>query len=77
MLLVVEVADVEEHLQEQRTDVELGSEFAGALTLDEVKALHIARVLRENEGNKMKTARMLDINVKTLYNLIKSLDIAY
>ena len=51
------------------------SPFMPTLTLDEVKQLHIARVLKVNDGNKMKTARMLQINVKTLYNLIKSLGI--
>ena len=45
--------------------------------LDEVKRIHIANVLRHNDGNKMKSARMLRINVKTLYNLIRSLDITW
>ena len=40
-----------------------------------MKKVHIANVLRSNNGNKMKSARMLKINVKTLYNLIKSLGI--
>ena len=51
------------------------SPFAATLTLDEMKKVHIANVLRSNNGNKMKSARMLKINVKTLYNLIKSLGI--
>ena len=51
------------------------SPFAPTLTLDEVKKIHIANVLHRNNGNKMKTARMLKINVKTLYNLIKSLGV--
>ena len=71
----VERPDVEEHLEEQKGDVELDSEFAPTLTLDEMKKLHVSRVLKQNEGNKMKSARMLKINVKTLYNLIKSLEI--
>jgi len=71
----VTVADVEEHLGEHAIDVDLDAEVLPALTLDEVKKLHVARVLKQNDGNKMKTARMLKINVKTLYNLIKSLAI--
>ena len=51
------------------------SRFAPTLTLDEVKKIHIASVLKANDGNKMKTARILRINVKTLYNLIKNLGI--
>jgi DNA-binding NtrC family response regulator len=71
----VELSDVTEHLSEQQVDVALDSDFAAHLTLAEVKRLHIARVLGLNGGNKMKTARMLGINVKTLYNLIRSLKI--
>ena len=40
-----------------------------------MKKIHIANVLKANGGNKMKTARNLQINVKTLYNLIKNLGI--
>ena len=67
--------DVAEHLAMSAADLEIDSDFALTLTLDEVKKLHVARVLRQNEGNKMKTARMLKINVKTLYNLIKNLGV--
>jgi two-component system, NtrC family, response regulator HydG len=41
------------------------------LTLDEVERRHIARVLARQNGNKVRTARVLDINVKTLYNKIR------
>ncbi len=68
----VTAADVDEHLTD---DTPLESPFSPTLTLDEVKRIHIARVLKENNGNKMRTARLLGINVKTLYNLIKSLNI--
>lgn len=71
---IVDGGAVEEHL-DGSLDSNTESAFAATLTLDEVKNLHIANVLRANSGNKMKTARMLKINVKTLYNLIKSLDI--
>jgi DNA-binding NtrC family response regulator len=68
----VTAQDVEEHLAD---DSPLDSPFAPTLTLDEVKRIHIASVLKTNNGNKMRTARLLGINVKTLYNLIKSLNI--
>ena len=50
--------------------------FQPTLTLDEVKKIHIVNVLQANGGNKMKTARILGINVKTLYNLIQRLEIS-
>ena len=53
----------------------MDSRFQPNLTLDEVKRIHIAKVLKENSGNKMKTALTLKINVKTLYNLMKKLEI--
>jgi two-component system, NtrC family, response regulator HydG len=64
--------DVGEHLAD---DGPLDSPFTPTLTLDEVKRIHIAAVLKANNGNKMRTARLLGINVKTLYNLIKGLNI--
>ncbi len=56
------------------------AEPAGALeesetawpTLAEVERAHIARVLSAFGWNKMRTARTLGINVKTLYNKIKA-----
>jgi DNA-binding NtrC family response regulator len=71
---LVEATDLDEHLGIS-TEAPLPSPFLPSLTLDEVKRIHIANVLRENAGNKMKTARMLKINVKTLYNLMKKLEI--
>jgi DNA-binding NtrC family response regulator len=61
--------------QAEPADLPAQSAFAPTLTLDEVKKLHIASVLQANGGNKMKTARILGINVKTLYNLIQRLGI--
>ncbi|MBN1443377.1 MAG: sigma-54-dependent Fis family transcriptional regulator [Planctomycetes bacterium] len=72
----IEPEDIEEHIP-SGTRLALDSSFSPQLSLDEVKRIHIARVLRENGGNKMRSARILKINVKTLYNLIRSLDITY
>lgn len=71
----VEASDLEEHLGKSSIGLEGSPTFLPSLTLDEVKRIHIGNVLRENEGNKMKTARVLKINVKTLYNLMKRLGI--
>jgi DNA-binding NtrC family response regulator len=71
---VVGAEDLDEHLG-QSADLVMESRFQPNLTLDEVKRIHIASVLKENSGNKMKTARTLKINVKTLYNLMKKLEI--
>jgi len=71
---VVAAEELDEHLG-QSADLVMDSRFQPNLTLDEVKRIHIANVLKENSGNKMKTARTLKINVKTLYNLMKKLEI--
>jgi DNA-binding NtrC family response regulator len=71
---VVTADELDEYLGESG-DLGVESKFEPTLTLDEVKRIHIAKVLRENGGNKMRTARTLKINVKTLYNLIRKLDI--
>jgi len=39
--------------------------------LAEVERQHILRVLEAHEGNKVLTAKVLEINVKTLYNKLK------
>lgn len=47
------------------------AEVAGNCTLSELKARAIMRALHRTDGNKMAAARLLGINVKTLYNLIR------
>jgi|GEM_PF-507228 DNA-binding NtrC family response regulator len=71
---IVDAPDLDEHLGAS-SEEPCPSPFLPTLTLDEVKRIHIGNVLRENAGNKMKTARVLKINVKTLYNLMKKLSI--
>ncbi len=72
---IIEACDLEEHLGATSVAPNGAAAFLPSLTLDEVKRIHIANVIRENGGNKMKTARSLKINVKTLYNLMKRLGI--
>ena len=40
--------------------------------LAEVERRHILRVLESQDGNKVRSAKLLGINVKTLYNKLKS-----
>jgi DNA-binding NtrC family response regulator len=47
-----------------------------AMPLGEVERRHILRVLGANGGNKVRTARILGINVKTLYNKLKGYESA-
>ena len=50
--------------------------FAADTPLATVERLHILRVLEANSGNKVRTAKVLGINVKTLYNKLKSYEAA-
>jgi transcriptional regulator with GAF, ATPase, and Fis domain len=70
----LDASDLDEHLGES-AEVSATSTFVPTLTLDDVKRIHIGNVLRENGGNKMRTARVRKINVKTLYNLMRKLEI--
>ncbi|MFH2201836.1 MAG: helix-turn-helix domain-containing protein [Elusimicrobiota bacterium] len=37
----------------------------------EAERIHILRVLADAEGNKTKAAKILEVDVKTLYNKLK------
>ena len=49
-----------------------GASYDVDLPLAEVERRHILAVLEANGGNKLGSARVLGINVKTLYNKLKS-----
>ena len=49
--------------------------FPVHMSLAEIERIHITAVLKEQKGNKVRSAKTLGINVKTLYNKIKAYDI--
>ncbi|MCZ6601758.1 MAG: sigma-54 dependent transcriptional regulator [Planctomycetota bacterium] len=49
--------------------------FGPNLSLAEIERIHITNVLKDQKGNKVRSAKILGINVKTLYNKIKAYDI--
>ena len=49
--------------------------FGTSLSLAEIEKIHITNVLQDQKGNKVRSAKVLGINVKTLYNKIKAYDI--
>lgn len=48
-----------------------GGELGEPLTLEQAKAVHVLRVLKEKGWNKTNTARALAIDRRTLYHLIE------
>jgi DNA-binding NtrC family response regulator len=47
------------------------TKFENDVSLREVKNLHVQAVLQKCDGNKSMAARILGINVKTLYSILK------
>ena len=45
--------------------------FPPGLPLDDVKKIYVLREIEKCGGNKMKAARSLNMNIKTLYNNLK------
>ncbi len=67
----IDVGDLPEHLRKPQRN---GSQAAGEwqpLPLDEVRRLHIQRVLETCRGNRVRAARMLGIGRTSLYRFLK------
>lgn len=43
----------------------------GAVTMDDYKRAAVENAMKATDGNKTRAAAMLEVNVKTLYNLLR------
>ncbi len=68
---VIEPADLAPRMAAPKT---VHSPGGAPLSLEEVEAEHLVRVLKLNGGNKRKTARDLGIDAKTLYNKLGKIE---
>jgi DNA-binding NtrC family response regulator len=66
----IDLGDLPEHLQQRRTGAGGGDECK-PLSLDEVRKLHIQRVLEMCQGNRLRAAQILGIGRTSLYRYLK------
>ena len=67
----IDVADLPEHLQRRDTHATFHDEPWRPLPLDEVRRMHIERVLESCKGNRVRAAQMLGIGRTSLYRHLK------
>jgi len=67
----IDVDDLPEHLQRPRGRDARSGEAWRPLPLDEVRRLHIQRVLEVCEGNRVRASQMLGIGRTSLYRFLK------
>jgi transcriptional regulator of acetoin/glycerol metabolism len=67
----IDVADLPEHLQKPMGRPMAGGEPWRPLPLEEVRGLHIQRVLEMCKGNRVRAAQILGIGRTSLYRYLK------
>ena len=67
----VDIADLPEHLQKPGGHGGKGAETWLPLSLDEVRQVHIRRVLEMCQGNRVRAAQLLGIGRTSLYRYLK------
>lgn len=67
----IDVSDLPEHLQKPHRRVAPSGENWQPLPLDEVRRIHIQRVLESCKGNRVRAAQVLGIGRTSLYRFLK------
>jgi two-component system NtrC family response regulator len=67
----IDVADLPAHLQKPRRSVAPTEENWRPLPLDEVRGIHIQRVLEMCNGNRVRASQVLGIGRTSLYRFLK------
>src|SRR5271156_568246 len=70
----IDVGDLPEHLQRSRRHSTSAATVWSPLPLDEVRSVHIQRVLEMCNGNRVRTAQVLGIGRTSLYRFLKRSD---
>jgi two-component system NtrC family response regulator len=66
----IDLSDLPEHLQHRRARSAVGEE-GSPMSLNEVRRLHIRRVLDMSQGNRLRAAQILGIGRTSLYRYLK------
>src|SRR5690349_14078298 len=67
----IDLADLPQHIQKPRHTMPLGAGEWRPVPLDEIRRVHIERVLEACSGNRVKAAHMLGIGRTSLYRFLK------
>jgi DNA-binding NtrC family response regulator len=67
----IDVADLPEHLQKPRNRAGASEQSWRPLPLDEVRRMHMQKVLEMCEGNRVRAAQVLGIGRTSLYRFLK------
>jgi transcriptional regulator with PAS, ATPase and Fis domain len=67
----IDVGDLPEHLQKPGRHVAVANETWRPLPLDEIRGIHIQRVLEMCHGNRVRAAQTLGIGRTSLYRFLK------